>query len=184
MYFSKLVNLAVEVAAVAHREQIRKSPEADIPYIHHSVMVGFLLQRAGFSDRVVAAGILHDVLEDTPVTVEELRRDFGVEVAGLVNAVSEQDKSLSWEKRKEKYIEHLETGSDGAKAITTADKIHNINSIIVSLERGADIWNAFKRGREAQLDRFNRLLKTLKAGWNHPLLDELEAAIRALESVT
>lgn len=184
MYFSKLVNLAVELAAIAHREQTRKSPEARIPYIHHSVMVGLILQKAGFSDSVVAAGILHDVLEDTQVTADELRRDFGVEVADLVNEVTEQDKSLSWEKRKEMYLEHLETGSDEAKAITTADKIHNINSIIVSLKRGADIWNAFKRGREAQLNRFNRLLKTLRAGWNHPLLDELEVALRVLESIT
>lgn len=184
MFFSKLVNQAVEYAAIAHKEQLRKSPEAPIPYIHHSVMVGLILQRAGFSDRVVAAGMLHDVLEDTPVTVEELRRDFGREVADLVNEVSEQDKSLPWEKRKERYLDHIKTATTDAKAIAAADKIHNINSILVSLERGADIWNAFKRGREAQIDRFRRLLATLRAGWNHPLLDELESAIYSLESAS
>jgi (p)ppGpp synthase/HD superfamily hydrolase len=182
LFYSKLVNQAVEYAAIAHREQLRKSPEAPIPYIQHSVMVGLILQRAGFADRVVAAGILHDVLEDTPVTIEELQRDFGPEVADLVNEVSEKDKSLSWERRKEEYLNHIRTGSDDAKAITAADKIHNINSILLSLERGADIWNAFKRGREAQLDRFNRLLSTLRAEWSHALLDELEAVIRTLES--
>jgi (p)ppGpp synthase/HD superfamily hydrolase len=182
LFFSKIVNHAVEYAAIAHREQLRKSPEAPIPYIHHSVMVGLILQKAGFPDHVVAAGILHDVLEDTPVAVEELRADFGREVADLVDEVSEQDKSLPWEQRKERYLDHIKTGTTEAKAIAAADKIHNINSILLSLERGADIWNAFKRGREAQLDRFKRLLATLKAGWNHALVDELEAVIRVLES--
>jgi (p)ppGpp synthase/HD superfamily hydrolase len=146
-------------------------------------MVGLILERAGFSEDVVAAGVLHDVLEDTRVTIEDLRAEFGQRVAELVNEVSEQDKSLPWEERKARYLEHLEGGSEEAKAITAADKIHNINSIILSLERGADIWNAFKRGREAQLDRFNRLLNTLKSCWSHPLLGELEEAIRNLQTL-
>ena len=76
-YLSELINRAAEFAAIAHREQIRKSPEARIPYIHHSVMVGLILQRAGFSDGVVAAGILHDVIEDTSVT-EEILLQLGI----------------------------------------------------------------------------------------------------------
>jgi (p)ppGpp synthase/HD superfamily hydrolase len=184
LLYSDVVNRAVEFAAVAHKDQIRKSPEAEIPYIHHSVMVGFILQRAGYADEVVAAGVLHDVLEDTRVSYKQLQREFGDGVARLVNAVSEQDKTLAWEERKERYMAHLETASVEAKAIAAADKIHNMNSILISLERGANIWKTFKRGKDAQLSRFSRFLVTLKADWSHPLVDELENVLERLEAAS
>ena len=183
MYLSDLIDRAAEFAAVAHRDQLRKGPEASIPYVQHAYMVGLILLRAGYPEHVVAAGILHDVLEDTPVEREELVEAFGLEVADLVSSVSEQDKSLPWEVRKERYTEHLRTASDTSRAITAADKIHNVNSIIRSLERGADIWASFKRGRSAQLDRFDRLLAVLREGWNHPLADELGRAIARLKEL-
>ena len=182
MYFSPLLDRAARFAAIAHRHQLRKSPEAEIPYIQHSYMVGLILLRAGFDEEVVAAGILHDVLEDTACGLEELRTAFGSRVAELVSSVSEQDKSLPWEVRKERYIEHLRTASEQSKAITAADKIHNINSIIVSLSHGADIWGTFKRGREAQLLRFDRMLAVIREGWDHPLVDELEEALARLKA--
>jgi (p)ppGpp synthase/HD superfamily hydrolase len=180
LFYSALIDRAVEFAAIAHRDQLRKSPELEIPYIQHTVMVGLILQRAGYSEEVVAAGVLHDVLEDTEVSLVMLQEEFGPRVADLVNSVSEQDKSLPWEERKERYLRHLETAGDESKAITASDKIHNINSILVSLKRGADIWCVFKRGREAQLDRFRRLLKTLKSNWSSPLLLELEEVVERL----
>lgn len=183
MYFSEILNRAVEFASIAHKRQMRKSPEAQIPYVQHSFMVGLILQRAGFTENVVAAGILHDCIEDTRASVKQLTDLFGSEIAELVNSVSEQDRSLPWEERKELYLRHLEVASDEAKAIAAADKIHNIHSITLSLERGADIWSAFKRGREAQLDRFRRLLECLRSNWDHPLLDELEQALETLEGL-
>ncbi len=182
MFFDELINRASEFAAVAHRKQMRKSPEAQIPYIHHPLMVGFILQRAGFDEQVVAAGVLHDVIEDTEYGYEHLEARFGTRVAELVNAVSEQDKTLAWEERKERYLDHLAIASDDAKAITAADKIHNIQSILLSLKRGSDIWSAFKRGREAQLERFGRLVRLLERSWSHPLLDELGQALQTLRS--
>ena len=184
MFFSGIINKAVIFAAIAHKNQKRKDPESLTPFIQHPVMVGIILQRAGFSDDVIAAGILHDVLEDTKYTKEDLEKKFNKNIAELVNNVSEQDKSLPWAERKKKYLEHIRKCPPEAKAISAADKIHNIRSIIKSINEGIDIWTVFKRGKDIQIGRFNKLLNILKETWEHPLINELEEAIRDLESIT
>ena len=147
MFFSEVINRAVIFASQAHRNQKRKDPESYTPFIQHPVMVGLILQRAGFSDDVVAAGILHDVLEDTVHTKEELEKNFNKNIADIVDNVSEQDKSLSWAERKQRYLEHIRICPPEAKAVSAADKIHNIQSIIRSLKQGVDIWTVFKKGK-------------------------------------
>jgi (p)ppGpp synthase/HD superfamily hydrolase len=183
LYLSPLIDKALAVASRAHKGQIRKNPRLEIPYIQHPVMVGFILQKAGYDDRVVAAGILHDVLEDTKISQEELEKEFGKEIAVLVNQVSEQDKSLSWEVRKERYWERLKTIPAPARAIVTADNIHNIHSIIDCLNQDIDIWSVFKRGKEIQMKKFNRLLGVLESCFQHPLVEELAGVIKQLESM-
>ncbi|MCA9339806.1 MAG: HD domain-containing protein, partial [Candidatus Saccharibacteria bacterium] len=96
-----LTEKALRLATAAHKDQVRKSDGS--PYITHPVMVGMLLKEYGFSEAVVAAGFTHDVLEDTSVTREELAAKLGEDVAVMVDGVSE-DKDLSWEARKERYV--------------------------------------------------------------------------------
>lgn len=182
-FYSALLSRATAFAAIAHRDQLRKDPTSEIPYIHHSVMVGFILQRAGFDEEVVAAGILHDVLEDTSTTPAELARRFGRRVAGLVGSVSEKDKTLSWEERKSDHVAQLRKSPKDSLAIATADKIHNINSIIEALGRGIAIWDVFKRGREQQIERFAQYLDMIRGRWTHPLVDELDASLSALKAI-
>jgi (p)ppGpp synthase/HD superfamily hydrolase len=183
VFFSNLVNRASEFAASAHRTQLRKGSSKGVPYIQHCFMVGFILQRAGFPDSVVAAGILHDVLEDTEATGQELEALFGADIAGWVNAVSEQDKSLPWEVRKARYLEILKSAPFEAMAIATADKIHNISSLIRALKDEKDVWSLFRRGRTDQLSRFRTFIDTLGRRWEHPLLVELTERLSDLESL-
>jgi len=179
--YSALINDAMAFAAVAHREQLRKNPKVKIPYIQHAAMVGFILHTAGFDEEVVAAGILHDVLEDTSTTRQELERRFGSRITELVSSVSEQDKSLPWETRKTLSLKQLSRAPEGGLAIAAADKIHNINCIAGALEGGVAIWDVFKRGREHQMARFSRFLEFLQANWNHPLVEELEHTLERLK---
>ncbi|WP_256942420.1 HD domain-containing protein [Bacillus sp. OV166] len=79
-----IIQKAINFAAKAHKNQYRKS--TDIPYITHPFAVGMLLQEAKCTDAVVAAGILHDTIEDTPTIYEELTEKFGVQIANLVRA--------------------------------------------------------------------------------------------------
>lgn len=180
---SLLLKHALDRAAVWHRDQRRKYPGVDVPYVSHCAGVAIVLARHGFDDEVVAAGALHDVLEDTSATYDDLVADFGARVAELVRLVSEEDKSLSWEARKLAYLDRFPHKPWEAQAITLADKIDNFRSIMVCAARHGDPWVMFKRGREAQLARFGALAVLLGELPEHPLIDEYQAALAHLRQV-
>lgn len=175
-----LLKRALDQAAVWHRAQRRKYPNADVPYISHLAGVAVLLARHGFDDEVVAAGALHDAMEDQGVTFDELLQHFGERVATLVRHVTEQDRSLPWEDRKRLYLEAFPRKPWEAQAITLADKIDNFQSIIVCTREHGDPWSMFKRGRDMQVARFEELRAMCRALPPHPLLDEYAATLDEL----
>jgi len=141
---------AIELAARAHHNQVRKGTE--IPYIVHPLAVAGILIRSRCSEQLVIAGLLHDSVEDTPVTIEEIRSQFGSEVADLVMALSEPDKKASWEDRKAHTIEYLEKkATSDVLLVALADKLDNIRAIREGLESdGEKFWERFNRPREKQ----------------------------------
>lgn len=178
-----LVKLAFDWAAVWHEGQKRKYPNAQVPYVSHIAGVAAILSRHGFRDEVVAAGALHDVIEDCGVTYDELASKFGAAVADLVRHVSEEDKSLSWEERKRRYVDHFADEPWEAQAITLADKIDNFQSIVVCARVFGDPWPMFKRGKVAQLERFGALHDAAKRLAPHPLIDEYARALSEVAAV-
>jgi (p)ppGpp synthase/HD superfamily hydrolase len=174
---SLLLKSALDWASVWHRKQNRKYPGAEVPYVSHLMGVVVILSRHGFDDEVVAAGALHDCMEDCGVTREELVQRFGERVADLVANVSEPDKSLPWEERKKRYLEHFPHKPWEAQAITLADKIDNLRSILVCQRDHGDPWPMFKRGRDQQLQRFDALLAAARSLPAHPLIDELSEVL-------
>lgn len=86
---------------------IPKRKGTDIPYISHPCAVGMILQKAGCSEEVVIAGILHDTLEDTETTERDLLDRFGPVVLEIVKGCSEPDKGASWEERKQHTLDEL-----------------------------------------------------------------------------
>lgn len=178
-----LLKSAFDWAAVWHKDQHRKYPNVLVPYMSHVAGVSSILARHGFPEEVIAAGALHDVIEDCGVRHEELAERFGRVVADLVLHVSEQDKSLSWEDRKRLYLEHFVTKPWEAQAITLADKIDNFQSIIVCARTWGDPWAMFKRGRQAQLARFRELEARAQSLDTHPIIDEYSQTLGQLESL-
>ncbi|QFT87412.1 Bifunctional (p)ppGpp synthase/hydrolase relA [Bacillus sp. THAF10] len=172
-----MVEKAIVFAAVAHKNQTRKGTE--IPYVTHPFAVGMLLQGAGCSEEVVAAGILHDTLEDTEATYEGLTEEFGSTVADLVAAASENDKSLSWEKRKQHTIDLLIDTSKEEMQVIVADKLHNLRSIRTDIQQKGDkIWERFNRGKEDQHWYYASIVKALAdRKENFTLISELEAEV-------
>lgn len=158
-----LLKRALDHAAVWHADQVRKYPGVRVPYTSHVAGVVGILARHGLPEEVQAAGALHDVLEDTAATYDELCARFGERVAELVRAVSEEDKTLPWEERKRAYLERFPHKPWQAQAITLADKIDNLLSIVVCARDHGDPWAQFKRGRQAQLERFDALLRAARA---------------------
>src|SRR5215212_9506567 len=120
---------AVHFAADKHRDQRRKDAEAS-PYINHPIEVAELLERVGgITDIATLQGaLLHDTIEDTNTTPEELETVFGKEVRHIVEEVTD-DKRLTKEERKRLQIEHAPHVSLKAKQIKLADKIANVRSV-------------------------------------------------------
>lgn len=134
----------------AHMGQVRKS-EPDKPMIVHPISVGKLLEEYGYDDTVVAAGYLHDVVEDTKYTIDDIKNEFGKEVAELVMDASEPDKSLSWEERKEHTIEETKKLPLRNKLVVCADKINNLEDLMLKFQKsGKRDFSEFKRGEEKQ----------------------------------
>jgi (p)ppGpp synthase/HD superfamily hydrolase len=178
-----LLKRALDQAAIWHKGHRRKYPGIDVPYMSHVAGVAATLSRHGFDEEVIAAGALHDVIEDSGVTHEEIARLFNARVADLVRHVSEEDKSLSWEERKRRYIEHFGHKPWEAQAITLADKIDNFESIAVCRACHGDPWSMFKRGRREQMERFEALREKVKTLPPHALIDEFISALDALQSI-
>jgi guanosine-3',5'-bis(diphosphate) 3'-pyrophosphohydrolase len=133
---------AVRFAADKHRDQRRRGIDAS-PYINHPIEVTELISRVGEVDdlAVLIAAILHDTVEDTKTTLDEIESAFGVEVRNLVAEVTD-DKTLSKAERKQLQVEHTPHISDRAKLIKVADKSCNVRDIAHSPPHD---WNAERR---------------------------------------
>jgi guanosine-3',5'-bis(diphosphate) 3'-pyrophosphohydrolase len=123
---------AIAFAADKHRNQRRKDHEAS-PYINHPIaLANVLANEAGVEDeRVLIAAVLHDTIEDTETTEQELLRLFGKDVADLVMEVTD-DKTLPKAERKRLQVEHAVHISRRAKLVKLADKICNLRDIAAS----------------------------------------------------
>jgi guanosine-3',5'-bis(diphosphate) 3'-pyrophosphohydrolase len=127
-----LITRAMEFGAHKHTDQKRKGARAE-PYVNHLVEVARLLADAtsGEDPALGAAGLLHDTLEDTYTTFEELEREFGAEIAGLVQEVTD-NKKLEKADRKRLQVETAGKKSPRARLIKIADKTSNLRSILAS----------------------------------------------------
>ncbi len=174
------ISEAIIFATKAHFGQRRKG--TNVPYIWHPLSVGMLLQDAEAPTELVVAGVLHDVVEDTSVTVNEIRERFGSTIADIVQGCSEDDRNLPWEHRKTQAIEFLRTAPPEIKLVSAADKLDNLRAISSDLTKvGSGIWSRFKRGRDKQERYYRRVLTSLKNGaeqiCTHPIVHALEAEI-------
>lgn len=123
---------ALSFAAQKHKDQRRKGIDA-APYINHPIdLVRLLWEQAGVRDDVViVAALLHDTVEDTDTTFEDIEREFGSEVRNVVAEVTD-DKSLPKEVRKQQQIDHAPHLSDRARLVKLADKISNLRDMLSS----------------------------------------------------
>lgn len=121
------IEQAIKAATVLHKGQVRKGA-VPLPYVTHLMSVAFILADYTADENVVAAGLLHDTLEDTDYTEEELAEDFSLEIAVIVVAVSEPKSELSWVESKRVYEKLVEEGGESAHLVACADKIHNMRS--------------------------------------------------------
>ena len=90
-------------------------------------MVAMILSQAGYSEDVIVAGVLHDTIEDTDLTLDYISNRFNTRIADIVE---EQHGTLPWKARKKHTIEYLKTASCEVRAVACADKLHNVRSMV------------------------------------------------------
>jgi GTP diphosphokinase / guanosine-3',5'-bis(diphosphate) 3'-diphosphatase len=168
---ASLIIKATAFAANKHRNQRRKDAEAS-PYINHPIALADVLANEGRVEdpTVLCAAILHDTIEDTETTVEELERHFGSEVTAIVLEVTD-DKALAKHLRKQHQIDHAPHISRQAKLVKLADKICNLRDILDSPP--AD-WSS-ERKRE-YLDWAEQVIAGLRG--THPRLEQIFDELR------
>ena len=121
-----------------HSHERRKGGK-DIPYVNHPIEVAAVLSAAGVADaEVLAAGLLHDTLEDTETTAAELEARFGARVRRIVEQCTD-DKTLPYLERKRAQIAHAPLLPDDSRCVKLADKIANVRSALVP---GGAAWDA------------------------------------------
>lgn len=142
-----LLERALRIAAAAHEGQTRKA--SGLPYITHPVAVAMLLQQHGFADKeTLAAALLHDVVEDTAISRADLAGQFPEGVVELVTHLTERKYDETgckrpWEDRKREHLAHIGTAPLTARAITLADKLHNLRTMAYDIDQGQELSTRF-----------------------------------------
>ncbi|GJM44346.1 MAG: hypothetical protein DHS20C21_11880 [Gemmatimonadota bacterium] len=177
---------AIEWAVALHGDQKRKG--SDIPYLFHLLAVASLVADHDGTETEIVAAILHDAIEDAGGSdlASAIRERFGPEVLAIVDACSDAREipKPPWRDRKTAFVDSLSGASDSTKLVVAADKIHNATCTIRNLRlRGAEVWSLFRGGRDGTLWYYDSVLAALRDGWSHPVLHELDAAVRELHEL-
>jgi (p)ppGpp synthase/HD superfamily hydrolase len=131
-----LTQAAIEFASEHHAGQRRHADEA--PFVLHPIEAASLLERSHYPDHVVAAAVLHDVLEDTDVERSELEARFGADVAELVAMVSDDPAIADVEEQKDEVRERVRRAGGYAAAVYAADKISKVRELRTMMARGIE----------------------------------------------
>lgn len=182
---------AIKLASVAHKGQSRKG-KVEVPYICHPVFVGMELLMLGYDEDTVVAGILHDLLEDTPVDREIIKSQFGKKVLGLIEAVTElkdpdmskEEKRKTWRARKEAKLEKLKASPPEARAIAAIDLWANILELRETIkEEGSEASKYFNVDLSKKLEHLQKELDFFAQDNNAPysrLIQEMKSILEEL----
>ncbi|MCA9362629.1 bifunctional (p)ppGpp synthetase/guanosine-3',5'-bis(diphosphate) 3'-pyrophosphohydrolase [Candidatus Kaiserbacteria bacterium] len=166
MYTYK-VEQAIKAAALLHQDQLRKGT-VELPYITHLMAVMFILRDYTRDEDTLVAALLHDTLEDTDYTLEELKLDFGETVAKYVETLTEPkyngETKLSWVDTKKGYAKQLKTGPVEAVMIAAADKTHNFRSMVEDYYDDHDRYlRDFGTHLDARLEAYQHIANTINS---------------------
>lgn len=176
MSYSYRIEQAIRAASVLHTGQTRKG-KTPFPYITHLYAVGMLVADYTKDEDIIIAALLHDTLEDTEYTEEELHADFGPMVRDIVLGVTEPKEKrglpLTWSERKKMYIKGLKAAPHGALIVSAADKIHNMRSIVEEYyDDHAQFLADFHGMPEERVMAYQEISNFLNRELKNPILSE------------
>lgn len=177
------IHKAIEYAAIKHRKGLRKG--TNTPYIVHPFEVAMILKESEADTETITAGILHDVLEDTDATLEEIREIFGSTICSYVVGASEKlekRENTPWRDRKLYTIEFLRSANMNVKLIACADKLSNIRSIALDAETDEKIWTRFKADFQEQSWHYHGLVESLSSLAEYQMYKEFQLRVNEVFS--
>jgi len=174
------VRAAVEYAATMHTSQLREADRA--PFILHPLEVAALLSGRDLDDEVVAAGVLHDVVENTPARTEDVEARFGPRVAAAVAAVTEDPRIGDYGERKAALRAQVAAAGPDAQAVYAADKIAKARELRAHAASGRAALS--DPALQRRLEHYERSLDLLRATGSHPrMVDQLAFELWALRAL-
>jgi (p)ppGpp synthase/HD superfamily hydrolase len=169
---------ALVYAELKHHNQVRKG--GDIPYVGHLLTVAGLVINDGGTEAQAIAALLHDAVEDAggPETLNEIRANFGEDVARIVQECSDTDETPKppWRERKQRYINHLARVGDDTILVSVADKLDNARSMLRDYHtHGPSLWQRFTvKDPQDHLWYYGELLNAYRSrGCTSWMVDEL-----------
>jgi (p)ppGpp synthase/HD superfamily hydrolase len=172
-----LTRAAIQFASERHGDQRRRADEA--PFVFHPIEAASLLERSRYPDHVVAAAVLHDVLEDTDVERADLEAKFGADVADLVATVSDDPSIEDPEEQKADTRERVRSAGGYAPAVFAADKISKVRELRTMMARG--IGGDEVQAKRARYGRSLAMLETAMPGSR--LVELLRFELEALDEL-
>lgn len=177
-----LILHALETAIALHKNQLRK--DGVTPYIVHPVATALILARAGADDNEIAAGLLHDTIEDTSYTSEALLHDFGPRVHELVLACTDNKTIMPWLKRKGEALERT-AAVKGAGFIRAADVLSNMSDLIVGLKKfGSSFLSGFCSTADERLIYFQKVYDMAQDEMDEGMRTSFKEKLAELRRVT
>ncbi len=177
-----LINEAIIFATKAHSGTVRKG--TNIPYVTHPLEALCIASRLTDDQEILSAAALHDVVEDTPFTTNDIEQRFGARVARLVESESEDKmehlpEADTWQLRKQATLDALEQSTEEEQILVLADKLSNIRCIYHDWKQiGELIWQRFnQKSKEKQEWYYRGIATRLTKIPPHPLLDEFNDLI-------
>lgn len=154
------VDRAIEFATIAHEGQVRKYTGE--PYVTHPIEVARIVGTVPHTTAMLVAAVLHDTVEDTDITLEDIERDFGAEVSELVYWLSDKSRPEDGNRKVRKAIDrkHIKAAPVKAQTIKLADIIDNTKSIS---EHDPDFWRVYRHEKIMLLDSMPKADATLMA---------------------
>jgi hypothetical protein len=190
MIYTPLLHKAFHFSILVHEvEQKQKRKGKDIAYVTHPIQVGLILAKAGAPEHVIAAGMLHDTMEDSieeaKVTYEELEAGFGKQVADLVASVSEKNRSLTWQERKEAALEEIRQFSHDSLLVKSGDVISNTTELLSDYESdGNATFKRFNAPKQQLISHAQEVIETILHAWpENPLATDLKNCHEGLEAM-
>jgi len=182
MYTFK-VEQAIQAASVLHQDHMRKGA-VPIPYVTHLMSVTLILRDYTNDEDTLVSALLHDTLEDTDYTREEMTVDFGENVTKIVSALSEPKQTgqdtQGWIENKLRYAKQIKSGPEQAVLIAAADKAHNFRSTV---EQYHDDHNAFMqdfgKNLEERLEAYQAIANTINSRLKDGIVHEFNHTFEA-----